>query len=274
MTSLPTQRLALAQQAWPFADSALAELYDYCEYKRLPAPDDPPCPQPALMHLQYHHVAGEDTILNLGSLGFPEILSDGRISRAVDRLQPHWVSLHLGFSADRLVVLGQGRPTLADGPTLSRTETRGRILDNLTHLRSLFPGLPLLLENLDYMPPEISGAYEHVCEPEFITDLLAAAGCPLLLDLAHARVSAGNLGIPWADYLAALPLEAVRQVHLSRARQEQGMWIDAHLRITAEEVDEFAALLPSFPRCEVLTLETFGAPEDLAPQLALLQHLR
>lgn len=270
----PSLRIALAQQSWSFADSPLGTLYDLCEYKRLPGPDEMPGPHPALLHLQYHMSGGEDSILNLGSGSFPAELGATALAEVLVRLRPAWISLHLGFSAERLVVLGQGQPTLAEGPPLSRSMTWRRLHDNVTHLRAQFPGTTVLLENLDYMPATVSGAYEHVCEPGFITDLTAATDCALLLDLAHARVSAGNLGIPWRDYLFSLPLDRVRQVHLSRPEQVVGGWMDSHLPITTADVETVVELLPALPRCEVLTLETFGPPEELAPQLALLQRFR
>ncbi|MBN1583469.1 MAG: DUF692 family protein, partial [Anaerolineae bacterium] len=98
------------------------------------------------------------------------------------------------------------------------------ICATVTQLQALSP-VPLLLENLDYCP---TGAYEHVCMPDFITAVLETTGTWMLLDLAHAQVSAAALGFPWADYLAQLPLHRVRQLHVSSPRQVNGRLIDAH----------------------------------------------
>ena len=75
--------------------------------------------------------------------------------------------------------------------------------------------VPLLLENLDY---NATGAYEHICEPEVISAVLGATDTYFLLDLSHAQVSASRLGYTVDDYLAQLPLERVRQLHVSGPR--------------------------------------------------------
>ncbi len=266
--------VALAQQSWAFMDSPLAGLYDCREYKRLPVALEPTEGAPCLVHLQWHQTEGRETILNLADDRFPEMVVADRVVEAIEALCPRWVSLHLGFSTTRVVALGQGKPAVGDGLVLSRAEVLSRLVENVAWLRARLPDVPLLLENLDYMPREISGAYEYVCEPEFVGEALAATGCALLLDLAHAQVSAGNLGRPWPEYVERLPLDAVRQVHLSRPVQQGALWVDAHLPIGAEEADRLAALLPQLPRCEVVTLETFGPPEALEPQLRLLQRFR
>jgi uncharacterized protein (UPF0276 family) len=75
--------------------------------------------------------------------------------------------------------------------------------------------VPLLLENIPLFP---NLAHMHVCEPAFVREVLAASGCDLLLDLAHARVAADVLHWDVHDYLAALPLDRVVEIHLSGPR--------------------------------------------------------
>jgi sugar phosphate isomerase/epimerase len=268
-------KIALAQQAWPFAGSPLAGLFDFCEWKRLPRRADVPDEgMPALLHLQWQEVDGALTILNLGSAGFSALLDESGVVETARWLRPRWISLHLGFSADRIIALGQGRPAQAQGPILPRAVVRQRMVENLAQVQSRLPAVPLLLENLDYMPPAVSGAYEHVCEPEFIAEVLAATGAGMLLDLAHAQVSAGNLGRPLDAYLEALPLAAVRQVHLSRPERQAEGWNDSHLAIMEADVARLEELLPRLPRCEVVTLETFGEVGEIEAQLERLQRVR
>ena len=72
---------------------------------------------------------------------------------------------------------------------------------------------PLAAENYNYYP---TGLYGPVTEPDFIRAHLAEFDLGLVLDLAHARVTAHNLGLNPAAYLAALPLERTAEIHLSR----------------------------------------------------------
>src|SRR5262249_54549759 len=79
------------------------------------------------------------------------------------------------------------------------------------------------------------GAYEHVCEPAFIAAVLSETSVGLLLDLAHAQVSASRLGLPIEDYLGQLPLDQVRQLHISGPRWRDGELYDAHEALLEED---------------------------------------
>lgn len=51
--------------------------------------------------------------------------------------------------------------------------------------------------------------------PEVIAEVVAATGCGFLLDLAHVCLAAHALGVDPRDYCAALPVAALREVHVS-----------------------------------------------------------
>ena len=72
---------------------------------------------------------------------------------------------------------------------------------------------PLAAENYNYYP---TGLYGPVTEPDFIRFHLEEFDLGLVLDLAHALVTAHNLGLAADAYLAALPLERTAEIHLSR----------------------------------------------------------
>lgn len=155
------------------------------------------------------------------SLGHPAALEQRevlpRTLRALRRTRAPWFSVHLGFGVAE-VGFGEGRMR-ARTALLEREELFETIGRNVRGLARAIPG-PLFLENLDY---NSRGAYEHVCQPEFITAVLEEEPeVDLLLDLAHARVSASRLGLSIADYLMRLPLERVRQIHLSGPRWSHG----------------------------------------------------
>ncbi len=70
-------------------------------------------------------------------------------------------------------------------------------------------------------------------EPQFLGELVQRSGCGLLLDVNNIVVSAVNHGFNAAEYLRALPLHAVGEIHLaghSAQRDSQGMalLIDSH----------------------------------------------
>ncbi len=82
----------------------------------------------------------------------------------------------------------------------------------MKELRAFFQG-DIALETLNYYP---TGAYENVCDPDIFRKFITGEGIYLLIDIAHVKVSAHNLGLKPADYLRKLPLKYLKQVHLSR----------------------------------------------------------
>lgn len=172
-----------------------------------------------------------------------------RTTRELLRLtESMWISLHLGFSAQQIEFRNDRvYPTT---PILSRHSTLNLICRNLDALRSGLE-VPILLENMDYSP---TGAYEHICEPSFISEVLSRVDGSLLLDLAHARISAEALDMPTMTYVTRLPLDRVRQFHCNSPRSVSGLLHDTHDPMTR---DDFAFLQELLQLCspDVITLE-------------------
>jgi len=139
-------------------------------------------------------------------------------------------SIHIGFSA-ALVKFENGMQALS--PTLEKQELLKKMVANILELKKQID-VPLLLENLDYVP---AAAYEHICEAEFISDLLTQSDTFLLLDLAHAQVSASRFAMSIDEYLSLLPLNRVRQLHLSGPRARDAVLYDAHEPLLKRDYD-------------------------------------
>ncbi len=80
----------------------------------------------------------------------------------------------------------------------------------------LFGRENVILENANYDPnyqvPTL------VIQPEVISRVVAESGCGLLLDLAHARMSAVYLGIDMQEYISRLPVHTLRELHVAGTR--------------------------------------------------------
>jgi uncharacterized protein (UPF0276 family) len=191
------------------------------------------------------------------SLAHPTAFEEQRIVArtldALDRTRAPWLSVHLGFSAAEVFFETHMN---ARSPALPRDELFANICRNVRALAGAIP-TPLILENLDYCA---GGAYEHICEPAFIAAVLDATGAGLLLDLAHARVSASRLGAPIEAYLGGLPLERVRQLHISGPRLRDGVLFDAHEQLLEED---YALLEWVLRRSEPLALTLEYNREEL-----------
>ena len=203
------------------------------------------------------------------SLAHPIALEEqqivARTREALERTRAPWLSVHLGFSAAEVFF---DVHMTARSPVLPRDELFANICRNVRALASAI-AVPLILENLDYCP---GGAYEQICDPAFIAAVLNETDAGLLLDLAHARVSAERLGLPIETYLGQLPLDRVRQLHISGPRLRDGVLFDAHAAL----LDEDYALLEWVLRRTkplALTLEYNREEAELRAELARLRTI-
>jgi uncharacterized protein (UPF0276 family) len=171
------------------------------------------------------------------SLADPSYINDAwgeRVRATVDRTQSLWFSLHLGFASERVRF---DEHMLPESEPLCRDELFARIVESVRRAKSQLH-VPLLLENLDYCP---EGAYEHICDPTFIAEVLEETDTRLLLDLGHLQVSASWFGMTPEAMLDKLPLDRLVELHISSPRPldgdgNNGRLDDVHETLTEREV--------------------------------------
>jgi uncharacterized protein (UPF0276 family) len=72
-----------------------------------------------------------------------------------------------------------------------------------------------------------------VLEPEMIRRVVYETGCGFLMDTAHAAVAARHFGMDEREYIAQLPVDKLRELHITGIKQdENGAWVD-HFAMTA-----------------------------------------
>jgi hypothetical protein len=129
--------------------------------------------------------------------------------------------------------------------------------------------IPILLENNDPVP---FNGYEFEVEPQRIARIIAKTGCSLLLDTAHARVSARALDMDLCDYVGFLPLEQVVQIHITSPRELNGRLVDAHQPLLDEDYEVLEFLLArTHPK--MVTLEYIREREPLKEMLYQLRGI-
>ena len=121
----------------------------------------------------------------------------------------------------------------------------------------------ILIENAPYTSYYETNSpknIKHSVSPKLINELCGESGVGLLLDIAHAKVAASGLGLPIKEYLSALPLELVKEVHAVGTRTTDDGLRDGHLEMTEDdyEILEFAL---GIANPEVVTLEYGGFGE-------------
>ncbi|MBV8048932.1 MAG: DUF692 domain-containing protein [Paludibacterium sp.] len=149
-----------------------------------------------------------------------------RLAALAARIEPAAISEHLCWSAI-------GGRWLNDLLPLPYTrEALARVCDHVDAVQ-LALGRRLLVENvssyLRFLP-------EDWPEWEFVAEVTRRTGCLLLLDINNVYVSAVNHGYDALDYLAAMPGEAVAEIHLAGYEEVDGFLIDTHSRPVSEPV--------------------------------------
>ena len=84
---------------------------------------------------------------------------------------------------------------------------------------------PLLLEN---GAMHIAVADSDMTKPDFLNRLTDMSGCRLLLDLHNLYVNCVNLDVDGFDFLEALDLTAVQEIHIAGGTTLAGTYLDSH----------------------------------------------
>ncbi|AZF62377.1 DUF692 domain-containing protein [Pseudomonas sp. LBUM920] len=163
----------------------------------------------------FHHYLGlirEQYPLSLHGVGL-SIGGEGPLNREhlarlallIERYQPHSFSEHLAWSSHGPVFLNDLLPLAYDAATLNR------VCEHIDQVQSTLKR-PMLLEN-----PSTYLQFERstLNETDFISEVIRRTGCGLLLDVNNVYVSCINHQREALSYIDALPLNAVREIHLA-----------------------------------------------------------
>lgn len=145
------------------------------------------------------------------SLGSADGVSERHLARLkalVERIQPALVSEHLSWSA----IGGKHFPDLLPLPLTE--ESLDVFCRNVTHVQATL-GRSILVEN-----PSSYLRYRHSTIPEweFLATVADRTGCGILCDVNNIFVSACNHGFDPKQYLRALPVAHVEEIHVAGHR--------------------------------------------------------
>ena len=141
-----------------------------------------------------------------------------RLKALVQRVEPAWVSDHLCWTGHEQLNLHDLLPMPYTEEALAHLAPRvAQVQDWL--------GRSFLLENVSsyvrYRASEMS-------EWEFLSELVARTGCELLLDVNNIYVSSVNHRFDPRQFIDAMPIAAVRQIHLAGHEDHGDYVIDTH----------------------------------------------
>ncbi len=168
------------------------------------------------------------------SLGSADGLDAGHLERirdVVGRIEPGLVSEHLSWSV-------VGGTYMADLLPLPMTEEALEVVCRHVDQSQAYLQRRILIEN-----PSSYLLYAHSTIPEwdFLSEVARRTGCGILCDVNNIYVSACNHGWDASAYLAALPAQAVGEIHLAghtlkQIDSGQTLRIDDHGSRVAPEV--------------------------------------
>lgn len=158
---------------------------------------------------------------------------------------PHY-GLHMGIQKKHML------------PGMSDEDIHRRMAANTLKFKAGL-AVPLLLEPPPDSPTDRT-VYDHYpyCDAEKVTRLVRETETFLLLDIAHARVTAGFRGWELREYISALPLDLVKEIHVTGSGiDEQGYPMDTHGPMSDEDYELLLWVLEKTSP-DVITLEYGG----------------
>ncbi|MEO8347195.1 MAG: DUF692 domain-containing protein, partial [Betaproteobacteria bacterium] len=164
--------------------------------------------------------------LSLGSTDPLDVVHLAKLERLVDRVEPASISEHLCWSS----VNGRHYNDLLPLPYTD--EALDHVCARVCAVQD-FLGRGILVENVSsyFAFPEST-----LDEAAFVASVAARTGCKLLLDVNNVYVNAHNHGIDADAYLAAIPRNAVAEMHLAGFDTSGTCLIDTHGAPVAPEV--------------------------------------
>jgi uncharacterized protein (UPF0276 family) len=190
-----------------------------------------------------------------------------QVKALVARVQPQWISDHLCWTG----IAGRNLHDLLPLPYTEEALTN--VVDRVRTVQDILDGR-ILLENVSSY---VTYRDSQVTEWEFLREIAERADCHILLDVNNIYVSSVNHEFDPLDYLNAIPVDRVQQMHLAGHEDHGDYLIDTHDHPVPDPVWElYRAALRRFGDVSTMIerdanippLEELCAELDLARQLA------
>jgi uncharacterized protein len=182
------------------------------------------------------------------------------------RLEPEWVSDHLCWTG----VAGRNMHDLLPLPYTE--EALANVVERVRTVQDIL-GRHILLENVSSY---VSYRDSQVTEWQFLREIAERADCLILLDVNNIYVSSVNHEFDPLDYLNAIPVERVQQIHLAGHENHGDYLIDTHDHPVPDPVWElYSAALRRFGSVSTMIERDANIPplEELCSELDAARQL-
>jgi len=179
--------------------------------------------------------------MSLGSVSPLDMDYLKSIRHLMNRYEPAWVSDHIAFTHI-------GEKYFHDLlPLPYNEEALNYLTQRILQVQDIL-GVNLVIENVSSYFQYRDSTME---EAEFITELLSQTDCQLLLDINNVYVNSVNHGFDARKYLAVIPSEKVKEIHLGGYDDRGAYLLDAHNNPVTSAVwklyEEFMQLNKNIP---------------------------
>jgi uncharacterized protein (UPF0276 family) len=148
------------------------------------------------------------------------------LKKLKDEVQPMWLSDHLCWTS------AHGMVTHDLIPLPYTVEVVDHIVDRINQVQD-YLGQQMVIENvssyLQFKDSEMS-------EWEFINEITSRSDCRLLLDVNNIYVSSQNHLFEAEDYLKAMPVDRIAEIHLAGYEDKGTHLLDTHSRPVSDPV--------------------------------------
>lgn len=205
--------------------------------------------------------------MSLGGAQRPDIKRLKKLNRLAENLGAPFVSEHIAF----VRAAGKESGHLLPVP---RTKAGLNVLVENISIAKEHLTVPLVLENIATL---CEWKNSQMDEAEFITELLEATDCGLLLDVANLYANSLNHNFDALDFLKQLPLNRIAYVHTAGGVFTKGIYHDTHAHPVVEGVHELLASLMELttpPRVMLERDDNFPCQDSFNAELdAIADHL-
>jgi hypothetical protein len=177
------------------------------------------------------------------------------------RVEPQWISDHLCWTG----VAGKNLHDLMPLPYTE--EALANVVERVRTVQDIL-GRRILLENVSSY---VTFRDSRLTEWEFLREVAVQADCLILLDVNNIYVSAVNHEFAALDYLNAIPVDRVQQIHLAGHEDHGDYLIDTHDHPVTDPVWElYAAAVRRFGSVSTMIERDANIPplEELCEELA------
>ncbi len=149
-----------------------------------------------------------------------------KLKQLISKINPSWISDHLCWT-------GVAHKNIHDLLPVPYTQEALDHIVSKIHKVQDYLGMNIALENPSTY---LEFACSEMSEADFIKEMAIRSGCNLLLDVNNVYVTCYNHRLNPKEYIDALPLEQVIQIHLSGHSNRSTHIIDTHDNHVIDEV--------------------------------------